>query len=64
MLVNISIYNYALPQSKDTSLIVAANTGNKAIVQHLLDYQAELDRSNKVWELICINCHFPLAQWI
>ena len=35
--------NDVLSQNKDTPLIAAANTGNKAIVQLLINYGAKLD---------------------
>ena len=35
-------------QNKNTPLFVAANTGNMAIVQHLIDHGAKVDIKNKV----------------
>ena len=36
-----------MSQSGETPLITAANNGDKAIVQHLIDHKAKLDAANK-----------------
>ena len=35
-----------MPQNGDTPLITAANNGDKAIVEHLINYKAKLDDEN------------------
>ena len=48
------------PQGKDPPLIAATNTGNKEIVQLLIDYGAKLDITNIVWELL----HYLTSSYI